>query len=94
MRGALLVADQNVVQLGFAKRVVDRENRAAGIAKDMFYAQARERFTEYFRTCHLHTVLPEEIGAVSDENVTGAVVMAPSEDEETSAAYFAKTPCV
>ena len=34
VRGALFVAHENVVQLGFAERVVDGKNRAAGISKD------------------------------------------------------------
>ncbi len=94
MGGALFVAHQNVVQLGFSKRVVDGKNCSARIAKNVFHAQARERFAEYFRTRQLHRVLPEEIGALSDAKLAGTVVMAPSEEEETSAAYLAKTPCV
>jgi hypothetical protein len=31
---------------------------------------------------------------LSDAKLAGTVVMAPSEEEETSAAYLAKTPCV
>src|SRR5579859_5919187 len=94
VRCALFMANQNMVQLGFAKRVVNGKDRAARIPKNMFHAQARERFAEYFRTCQLHNVLPEVIGAFSDAKPAGTVVMAPSEEEETSAAYFAKTPCV
>src|SRR5262249_16281320 len=94
VRGALLVPDENMVQLGSAQRVVHGEDGAARIAKDVPHAQARERFAEYFRTCQLHSVLPEETGAASSAKLAGAVGMAPSEEEETSAAYLAKTPWV
>src|SRR5260370_36245750 len=53
-RGALFVADQNVMQLGLAKRVVHRKNRAAGVSEDMPHTEARQRFAKNFRTRELH----------------------------------------
>ena len=39
VRGALFVAHQNVVQLGFAERVVDGKNRASRVAKNVADAE-------------------------------------------------------
>ena len=83
VRGALLVAHQNVMQLGFAKRVVDRKNRSARIAEDVTHAEARQCFTKNFRSGHLHSVLPVDPGREPDEKVSGREVTAPSEAEET-----------
>src|SRR6266852_491783 len=57
VRGALFVAHEDVVQLGFAKRVVHGKNRAAGITEDMAYAKLGQRLTENFRAGKLHDVL-------------------------------------
>ena len=83
VRGALFVAHENVMQLGFAKRIVDRKNRAAGIAEDVTHAEARQCFTKDFRTSHFHRVLPEDPGREPDEKESGREVTAPSEAEET-----------
>src|SRR5882672_7636096 len=80
VRRTLLVAHKDVVQLRFAKRIVDRKNRAAGIAENFPDAQARQRFAKDFRTGELHSVL------------AGEAVTAPREEEETSKAYLAMTP--
>ena len=58
VRSALFVANENVVQLGFAERVVDGENRAAWISKDMLNAELSKRFAEDFCAGEFHRVLP------------------------------------
>ena len=58
VRGALFVAHENVVELGFAEGVVDGKNRAAGISENMLHAQLGERFAENFCAGELHSVLP------------------------------------
>ena len=93
VRGALFVTHQNVVELGFAERVVHRKNRASRIAENVPHAESRERFAENFRTGQLHSVLPEDTGVTPDEKLAGTVVMAPSDEDETSKAYLAMTPC-
>src|SRR5713101_2218654 len=60
--GALFVAHQDVVQLRFAERVIDRKNSAAGIAEDLAHTETRERFAKNFRTGELHRVLAFETG--------------------------------
>src|SRR5258708_8134432 len=49
VRGALFVAHEDVVQLGFAKRVVYGKNRAAWIPEDVANAKLGQRFTGNFR---------------------------------------------
>src|SRR4029077_2055035 len=90
--GALFVAHENVVQLGFAKRVVHRKNRSARIAKNVAHPEPGQRFAENFRSGELHDVLETVCAAV--ENDLGTAVMAPKDEEETSNAYFAITPLV
>src|SRR5579864_2463608 len=90
VRGALFVADENVVQLGLAERVIDRKNRAAGVTEDVLHAEACQRFAENFRTGELHEVL--EAVCATDEKLLGMTVTAPREAEETSSAYLAITP--
>ena len=92
VRRTLLVAHKDVVQLRFAKRIVDRKNRAAGIAENFPDAQARQRFAKDFRTGELHSVLAGEPGCTGIEKVAGTAVTAPREEEETSKAYLAMTP--
>ena len=92
VRGALFVAHEDVVQLRFAERVVDRKNRAAGIAEDFAHAETRERFAENFRTGELHRVLAGEPGCTGAEKDAGTAVTAPREAEETRKAYLAMTP--
>ena len=58
VRSALFVANENVVQLGFAKSVIDGKNGAAGITEDMLNTQLGERFAENFCAGELHSVLP------------------------------------
>ena len=58
VRGALFVAHENVVELGFAEGVVDGKNRAAGISENMLHAQLGERFAENFCAGEFHSVLP------------------------------------
>src|SRR5450432_1429248 len=91
---ALFVADENVMQLGFSERVIDRKNRATGITENVLHAKARERFAEDFRTSQLHRVLPDDTGVAPEEKLVGTVVTAPSEAEETRYAYLAMTPWV
>src|SRR6266567_8194352 len=57
MRGALFVAYEDVMQLRFTERVVDRKYGATGIAEDFAHAESRERFAKNFRTGELHRVL-------------------------------------
>ena len=57
MCGALFVPHQDVVQLRFTERVIDRKNGAAGIAEDLANPETRERFAKNFRTGELHRVL-------------------------------------
>src|SRR6266849_1154855 len=92
VRSALLMAHQNVVQLGFAERVVYREDCSAGIAKDVANAELGQRFAKNFRTSELHDVLETVCAAV--EKLLGTRVTAPSDEEETSNAYLAITPLV
>ena len=48
-RRALLVADQDVGQVRSDQRIVDRHDRAAGIAEDVLHALALERFHDQSR---------------------------------------------
>ena len=48
VRRALLVADEDVADGEFAQRVVDGQNRAAGIAEDLAHAFAFERGPDDF----------------------------------------------
>ena len=50
VRGALLVTYQDVMQFRFAQRVVNRQNRAAGIAEDFTHAETRQHLAKNFRT--------------------------------------------
>jgi hypothetical protein len=88
----LFVADEHMVELRLAERIVNRKNRSPGITKDVADAEPSERFAEYLRTSHLHSVLPEETGVGPDEKLDGTVVMAPSDEDDTSRAYLAITP--
>ena len=92
VRGALLVAHENVMQLGLTDGVVDRKNRAARIAENVPHPEMLERLAEYLRTSELHKVLPVETGAEPEEKLAGTEVMAPRDEEETSKAYLAMTP--
>src|SRR5205809_1501615 len=94
VRGALFVAHEDVVQLRFTKCIIDRQNRAAGITKDLAHAQTRERFAKNFCTSKLHEVLAYEPAATGPEKVAGTAVTAPRDEEETSRAYLAMTPLV
>src|SRR5579859_2073437 len=87
---ALFVAHENVMQLGFAERVIDREDGAAGVAKKVAHAQFSERFAKYFCTGELHEVLEALCAAIEKE--LGTAVIAPMEADETSRAYLAITP--
>src|SRR4249920_3482498 len=89
----LFVTHQNVVQLGFTERIVHRQNCSSRIAEDVADAELRECFAENLRTGQLHSVLPEDAGVTPDEKLAGTVVMAPSDEDETSKAYLAITPC-
>jgi len=80
------------MQFGFADGVVDRQNRAPGVAKNMLDAQMLEGFANDLRTSELHKVLPVETGEEPEEKLAGTEVMAPREEDETSAAYLAITP--
>src|SRR5436309_415631 len=94
VRGALFVAHEDVVQLRFTKCIIDRQNRAAGITKDLAHAQTRERFAKNFCTSKLHEVLAYEPAATGPEKIAGTAVTAPRDEEETSRAYLAMTPLV
>src|SRR5260370_641811 len=71
VRGALFVAHENVVQLGFAEGIIDRKNRAAGIAEDFTHAKTRERFAKDFSTGELHRVLASGDRKAVDEFKAG-----------------------
>jgi hypothetical protein len=86
------MADENVVKLGFAKRVVHRENGPARIAENVAYAETCQGFAQYFGTSAFHRVLPIDTGTAPAEKLAGTEVIAPSEEEETSRAYLAMTP--
>ena len=95
--GTLFVAYEDVVKFRFAKRVIDRQDCAAGITEQVVHTELRQRLTKNFRTCQLHSVLPNcEALALwpARENDAGTTVMAPSEEEDTSRAYLANTPLV
>ncbi len=94
VRSALFVAHQNVMELGLSDRVVDWKNRATWVTENVADTQVLERFAEDLRTSELHSVLPVEAGTEPEEKLAGTAVMAPSDEEETSRAYLAMTPCV
>ena len=60
--GTLFVPHEDVVQLRFTERVIDRKYGAAGIAEDLAHAETRERFAKNFRTAELHSVLAFKTG--------------------------------
>ncbi len=91
VRCALLVANEDVMELGFAERIINGKNRAARITENMFYAEMFQRLAEYFRASELHSVLPDCTGC---EIVCGRTVTAPREADETRNAYLAMTPLV
>src|SRR6266581_3064537 len=92
VRGALLVADEDVVNGGSAQRVVGRQNRPARVAEEVLHAEAHECFAEDFGASHFfHTALAE---AADSTVFAGAVIFvtAPRDADETRCAYLAITP--
>ena len=59
VRGALLVADQDVADPGSRQRVVDRQDRAAGIAEDGVDAFPHQAFPDDLCSRSLHSLLRE-----------------------------------
>ena len=58
VRGALLVANEDVVDRVLRHRVVDRQDRAAGVTEDGVDSFADEAFPDDLRSGLLHQVLP------------------------------------
>ena len=52
VRGALLVAHQNVMDLAVLQRVIGRQNRPAGIAEYLLHALALQAFPKNSRPSH------------------------------------------
>src|ERR1700676_2692052 len=98
MRRALLVPHQHMTQFRFPQRIINWQNCPARVTENFFDAQPGQCLAKYFRTRHLsacgHKVLPESSGMAPVENESGTVVIAPSDEEEPSSAYFAKPPRV
>src|SRR5262249_46643127 len=90
--GALFVAHKDMMKLGFAESVIDRQDRTAGVAKDVKNAQPGKRFAQDFRASELHEDL--ETVCAAEASVLGTVVTAPIDEDETSSAYLAMTPFV
>ena len=93
VRGALFVANQYVMQLGFADCVVDGKNRAAGITENVLHAQTASSVSQRISApVSFIAFSPLKPAQAPEEKFAGTAVIAPKEAEETSNAYLAMTP--
>src|SRR5690606_14060297 len=96
VRGALLVADQDVADPRLGQGVVHRHDGAAGVAEHHLDALAGEHLPDHLGSGHQAHRFASTVDRAARGRDAGSIgaapVTAPSDAEDTSRAYLAITP--